>query len=111
MIVIMSILVHHNKLPSLNAVKLAYEISLASSRIRKFMAQALHFAIATSSTVVTNEEIAKILLGNEGLAVDVVGLMRGSDGKSVRDIRTVTPCMFHVHAENEPCEYSKLVGL
>jgi hypothetical protein len=110
MTVIISTFKHHSRLPSVNQIELAYEISQPSSRLRQLMAQTLHYTIATNITAGTNDALAK-LLGKEEIAADFVGLVRNSNGKSIQSPTRMSTCLFHVHGDDEECNLSKVFGL
>ena len=101
----------NNTLPSFGQIKLAYRNSLSTSRLRKFMSQSVHYICTSpmcSAEIWSNKEICEFLIGNKEGATDLVESMRESSGEVTPDPRCMALCTFHVHPENEECEFKNV---
>lgn len=94
-------------LPSNDRIERVYQESPPQSLLRKFMVRALHYVITISNYrgPKATKGFGHLLSTNETLATDLVELMRGTRGKVTPDPRKIPICTFHVHPENEECEF------
>ena len=89
------------KLPSDDAVNLAYQLSAPKSHIRAYMIRTIAYSITISTSPSwTTEGLAGSLMTNAELTFYVVELLRGTRDRNLYHPHDFQKCELHVHDES-----------
>lgn len=101
---------HYKRSPSQTAMKRAYQCTGPGSLLRKFMAMNLHHQIVAAAPMNwPTIQLYGVMMECSELGIDTLNLMRQTLSKEMKSLKSLSVCLFHVHADEERCDLKEIL--